>query len=74
MAKGGTGDVLIEIDYFGGELNAVVHKGGHIYVYALDDPAAQEFVSRMQSSGAEIIDKTVEGDYTVYGQETEYEY
>lgn len=66
-----TEDVLIEIDFFGDELTAVFHKDGHIYTYPLAEVEA--IVNRLHNSGAEVIDRTVEGDYTVYSQEEDYE-
>lgn len=56
-------DMVIEIDYFGSELNAVFKKGGHVYVYPMDE--VRDVVDRLEAAGVEVIDKTV------YSQEEE---
>ncbi len=50
-------DVIIEIDYYGDELNAVFRKGGRIYIYPLEE--VQTLVDILSNGGAEVIDKTV---------------
>lgn len=68
-----TEDVVIELIEWGGDIAHVYHKDGHVYVYPTQDyPNIVEISQRLESSGAEVIDSTVEGRYTVYSQ-TEYE-
>ena len=56
-------DMVIEIDYYGDELNAVFKKGGHIYIYPMVEVEA--VVNKLREAGVEVIDKTV------YSQEEE---
>lgn len=66
-----TEDVVLEIEYYGDELTAVFRKGGHVYTYPLAE--VEEIVNRLHDSGAEVIDYTVDGVYTVYSQEEDYD-
>ncbi len=53
------GDIEIEIEFYGDELNAVFRKDNKIYVYPVDDIN-------------ELLDKLLPGWYSVYAQETEF--
>ena len=66
-----TGDVTVEIIHAGDEIDAVFKKDGHVYVYPLDE--VRDVVGRLEASGADIVDRTVDGVYTVYSQEEYYE-
>ena len=58
--------MVIELDYYGDELNAVFYKGGKVYIYPMDE--VESVVNKLRSAGVEVIDKTV------YSQEEEMTY
>lgn len=51
-----TGDVEVEIEVFGDEVDAVFKKGGKVYIYEINDEIAEK------------LDNLVPGWYTVYSQ------
>lgn len=63
-------DIVLEIDYYGDELNLVIKKGGHVDIYPMDE--AQHILDRLepyQDEGVIIKDHTKK---TVYSQKDEY--
>lgn len=64
-----TEDVEIEIIDWGDDIAYVYYKDDKVYIYPEQDyPGIAEISSRLTESGADTIDKTVEGRYTTYSQ------
>ena len=61
-------DIVLEIDYFGDELNVVVRKGGHVYIYPMDGAGAQ-ILDNLLVDGVTLKNKT---NMTVYSQKDDY--
>ncbi len=59
MAEYRYGDIEIEIEFYGDELDVVIRKDGRIYIYPVDEVN-------------EMLDNLLPGWYSVYAQETEF--